>query len=261
MRRVGSRTGLLPGLRPRPSGRRRQCLRRSTRPDSRISRRLRLTPMGRASCRRLGRFDSCFPCCDAGVGRNVGSVKHRWSRVVMCRTGVNPLRCAVRASRKPRAAVNGRPSNACVRPMEPAGKAFCAFAILHRRKPVVCHPWRTQLGARDEPHAYKWHALCPSVRNLHTPYARVPNANLRPLVADSDLTTKRTPCFRTDVAACSGLRITAIRIPSFVNSRAAAAALQRSTAHAVVRQFFDCERAAALRSRNSLICVLVIRLL
>ena len=59
----------------------------------------------------------------------------------------------------------------------------------------------------------------------------------------------RTPCSRfcrTDVAASSGLRTTAIRIPSFLNSRAAAGAPRRSTAHAVVGRFFDYERAAAL---------------
>ena len=60
----------------------------------------------------------------------------------------------------------------------------------------------------------------------------------------------RTPCFRscrTDVAASSGLRTTAIRIPGFVSSRGAAGAPRRTTAHAVVGRFFDFERAVAVR--------------
>jgi hypothetical protein len=39
----------------------------------------------------------------------------------MFRDGVNPLRCAVRASRKPSVAVRGHPFDACVSPLEPAG--------------------------------------------------------------------------------------------------------------------------------------------
>ena len=38
---------------------------------------------------------------------------------------VNPLRCAVRASRKPGVTIHGHPSNACVRPLETAGKTSC----------------------------------------------------------------------------------------------------------------------------------------
>ena len=45
------------------------------------------------------------------------------------RVAVNPLRCAVLASRKPAAAVIGRPSNACVRPLAAADKTslFCTL--------------------------------------------------------------------------------------------------------------------------------------
>jgi hypothetical protein len=38
--------------------------------------------------------------------------------VCLLRAAVNPLRCAVRALRKPRVTIPGHPSNACVRPMD-----------------------------------------------------------------------------------------------------------------------------------------------
>jgi hypothetical protein len=67
------------------------------------------------------------------------------------RTAVNPLRCAIRASRKPRANVLVRPYNACVAPMDAAGKTFWAFAILHRPESRWCaNPWQTPLVACDE---------------------------------------------------------------------------------------------------------------
>ena len=45
----------------------------------------------------------------------------------MIRAGVNPLGCAIHASRKPGVAVNGHPSNACVRPLGARGKNFVFF--------------------------------------------------------------------------------------------------------------------------------------
>ena len=54
------------------------------------------------------------------------------------RAAANPLRCAIRASRKPRANVLVRPYNACVAPMDAAGKTFWAFAILHRPESRWC---------------------------------------------------------------------------------------------------------------------------
>src|ERR1039457_778538 len=59
---------------------------------------------------------------------------------------------------------------------------------------------RLQTSERDEKNfneglrgcRHLGHALCPNVQNLHTPYAKLLNANLRPLVADSDLTAKKT---------------------------------------------------------------------
>jgi hypothetical protein len=41
---------------------------------------------------------------------------------------VNPLRCAVLASRKPGAYIPVRPFDACVSPLDAAGEPFCAFA-------------------------------------------------------------------------------------------------------------------------------------
>ena len=45
-------------------------------------------------------------------------------RAATGRAGVDPLRCALLASRKPWVTVSGHPSNACVRPMEAAGKTY-----------------------------------------------------------------------------------------------------------------------------------------
>ncbi len=61
-----------------------------------------------------------------------------WSREFMFRAGINPLRFAVRASRKPRAAVLGRPLDACVSPLGPAGKPS-----------LVCTP--RPMNSRDHP--------------------------------------------------------------------------------------------------------------
>jgi len=56
----------------------------------------------------------------------------------------NPLRCAVHAARKPGVAFHGDPSNACVRPLEAAGKTFLPSRYpASGRKPVVCRPWQT----------------------------------------------------------------------------------------------------------------------
>ena len=41
------------------------------------------------------------------------------------RTAVNPLRYAVPAARKPGVAIHGHPRDACVAPMEAAGKTSC----------------------------------------------------------------------------------------------------------------------------------------
>ena len=61
------------------------------------------------------------------------------------RTAVNPLRCAVPATRKPWVAIHGPPRDACVAPMGAAGKTSCfsrsekclsdpvsGFPIVHR---------------------------------------------------------------------------------------------------------------------------------
>ncbi len=69
-----------------------------------------------------------------------------WSREFMFRACINPLRCAFRAARKPRVTVHGHPFDACVSPLGPAGKPFCAFAILHRAESrwfaIVANPAR-----------------------------------------------------------------------------------------------------------------------
>jgi hypothetical protein len=41
------------------------------------------------------------------------------------RTAVNPLRYAIPASRKPGVAIHGHPRDACVAPLEAAGKTSC----------------------------------------------------------------------------------------------------------------------------------------
>ena len=67
------------------------------------------------------------------------------------RTAVNPLRSAIPAPRKPGAYFHVRVFDACVSPLGASGKTFCAFAVLHRGKPVVRRSWRTPLAACDEP--------------------------------------------------------------------------------------------------------------
>jgi len=48
--------------------------------------------------------------------------------------------------------VPGHPPNACVRPLEAAGKPFCAFAVLRRTESRwFADPWQTPLVACDEP--------------------------------------------------------------------------------------------------------------
>ena len=46
-------------------------------------------------------------------------------RMGIFRTAVNPLRCAVPATRKPWVAIHGHPCDACVAPLEAAGKTSC----------------------------------------------------------------------------------------------------------------------------------------
>ncbi len=48
---------------------------------------------------------------------------NRQARAIMFRDGVNPLRCAFPASRKPGAYIRVRPFDVYVSPMEPSGKA------------------------------------------------------------------------------------------------------------------------------------------
>jgi hypothetical protein len=85
------------------------------------------------------------------------------------RAAVNPLRCAVRAARKPRATFPGHPFDACVSPMEAAGKTFFPLAILLRAEsPVVCH--------RGKPRAT--HALRPV---FHAPKPCLPITPTRAL--------------------------------------------------------------------------------
>jgi hypothetical protein len=73
-------------------------------------------------------------------------------RLRLVRAAVNPLRCAIHASRKPGVTILGHPFDACVSPLEAAGKTFCAFALhAARRKPVVRKSRRTPLVACDEP--------------------------------------------------------------------------------------------------------------
>lgn len=49
----------------------------------------------------------------------------------MFRIGVNPLRDAVPAARKPGATIHGRPCNACVSPMGAPRKTSLFFAVRH----------------------------------------------------------------------------------------------------------------------------------
>lgn len=94
------------------------------------------------------------------------------------RAAVNPLRCAVDAPRKPWVTVHRHPSNACVRPMDAAGKTCDACAVLHRCKPGftihgeparcmrrarVFHAPGHKLGFRLAPDA---HRRCPMARFL-----------------------------------------------------------------------------------------------
>jgi hypothetical protein len=102
---------------------------------------------------------------------------NKYSRVVMSPAGVDPSRCAVHAPRKPGVAIHGHPFDACVSPLGPAGKSFCAFARnasapaslrsspdIHVRSFAAVRltlrrtesrwfagPWQTPLVACDEP--------------------------------------------------------------------------------------------------------------
>jgi len=70
----------------------------------------------------------------------------------MCifRTAVNPLRCAVPATRKPWVAIHGHPCDACVAPLEAAGKtcdAMQSCIAASQGLPSLANP----LGACAEP--------------------------------------------------------------------------------------------------------------
>jgi hypothetical protein len=58
----------------------------------------------------------------------------------MFRAGVDPLRCAFPASRKPRAYIPVCPFDVCVSPLGPADKTCDACAVLHRCKPGFTIP-------------------------------------------------------------------------------------------------------------------------
>jgi hypothetical protein len=62
----------------------------------------------------------------------------------MFRDGVNPLRCAVRATRKPRVAFHGHPFDACVSPMGPSSKPSLVCTP-HHMTPHL-ETWRDDLG-------------------------------------------------------------------------------------------------------------------
>jgi hypothetical protein len=80
------------------------------------------------------------------------SSEAEWPRAVMVRAAVDPLRCAIRASRKPGVAIPGHPFDVYVSPLEAAGNAFCAFAILRRPESRwFADPWQTPLVACDQP--------------------------------------------------------------------------------------------------------------
>jgi hypothetical protein len=55
----------------------------------------------------------------------------RLSREIIFRDAVNPLRCAVRAARKPGVDVLGHPFDACVSPLDAAGNASLGFTPRH----------------------------------------------------------------------------------------------------------------------------------
>jgi hypothetical protein len=82
----------------------------------------------------------------------VRDLSHVAYRIRIFRDAVDPLRCAVRAPRKPGVAIHGHPFDACVSPLEPAGKPFCAFAILRRTESRwFADPWQTPLGVYASP--------------------------------------------------------------------------------------------------------------
>jgi hypothetical protein len=70
-------------------------------------------------------------------------------RTRISRAAVNPLHFAIRAARKPRAAVRGRPFDACVSPLEASGKTslFCTTRSIRPSRPHARGlPWRATLG-------------------------------------------------------------------------------------------------------------------
>jgi hypothetical protein len=74
----------------------------------------------------------------------------RLDRIGIFRTAVNPLRCAVPAARKPGVAIHGHPRDACVAPLEAAGKtcdAMLSCIAASRGSPSLATP----LGACAEP--------------------------------------------------------------------------------------------------------------
>ena len=84
---------------------------------------------------------------------------------------VNPLRCAVRAARKPGVAIHGHPSNACVGPREAAGNTCDAFAVRASLQAWVRRPWRTRWRIR------RAHVLHAPGREWEGPYTGLSERN------------------------------------------------------------------------------------
>ena len=93
------------------------------------------------------------------------------------RTAVNPLRRAIPASRKPWTSILVCPCDACVAPLDAAGKTCDACAVLHRCKPGFAIALRSPCFAQargDHP----WPSVRRVRRTLGEPARRMRRARV-----------------------------------------------------------------------------------